>query len=217
MRKVITEPMLAQLRQEVSEKLSPKRAYHTLCVETMVAKLAELFCPEETTTLRAAALLHDITKEKNTEEQEALCRELGLPVTLESHLSPKTYHAKTAAALIARDYPDYADDLLISAVRWHTTGHADMTLPEKLLYLADYIDASRSFEACVTLRNEFFDACPERLSMEERLALLRRVLLHSYEMTMKDLLEAGRIVARDTVDAYNDLLLELHTTERNPL
>ena len=53
--------------------------------------------------------------------------------------------------------------------------------------------------------------------VEERLALLRRVLLHSYEMTMKDLLEAGRIVARDTVDAYNDLLLELHTTERNPL
>ena len=215
MRKPMTEPMLAALRQEITEKLSPKRAYHTLCVETMAARLADLFCPEEAMTLRAAALLHDITKEKSTDEQESLCKELGVPVTLESHLSPKTYHARTAAALIARDYPDYADDVLLSAVRWHTTGHKDMTLPEKLLYLADYIDDSRTYEACIALRNEFFDPKPETLSMEERLALLRRVLLHSYQMTMEDLLKEERLVAKETVEAYNDLLLE--STERNPL
>ena len=217
MRKPITESMLAELRQEMTEKLSPKRAYHTLCVETMVTKLSELFCPAETMNLRAAALLHDITKEKSIEEQEDLCREFGLPVTPESHLSPKTYHARTASALIGRDYPDFADEGIVSAVRWHTTGHKGMTLPEKLLYLADYIDDSRSFASCVALRNEFFDACPERLSMEERLALLRRVLLHSYQMTMEDLLKEGRPIAIDTVEAYNELLLETHTIERNPI
>ena len=215
MRKPITESMLAELRQEITEKLSPKRAYHTLCVETMVAKLSELFCPEEMMHLRAAALLHDITKEKSLEEQEALCRELGLPVTPESHLSPKTYHAKTAAALIGRDYPGFADEGIVSAVRWHTTGHKGMTLPEKLLYLADYIDDSRTYPACVALRDEFFGAAPETRSMDERLELLRRVLLHSYQMTMEDLLKEERLVAKETVEAYNDLLLE--STERNPI
>lgn len=218
MRKQITEAMLAALRKEIMEKLSPKRAYHTLCVETMAARLCELFCPEETMTLRAAALLHDITKERSTEEQEELCRELGIPVTTESHFSPKTYHAMTAAALIGRDYPDYADDVLVSAVRWHTTGKAGMTIPEKLLYLADYIDDSRSYDSCVSLRNEFFDAHPETLSKGERTALLRRVLIHSFRLTVEDLIEREKLVATDTIEALNDLLLEekLQSNERNP-
>ena len=218
MRKQINETMLDALRSEIVEKLSPKRAYHTLCVETMVARLCELFCPEETMTLRAAALLHDLTKEKSTEEQEALCRELGISVTPELHFSPKTYHAMTAAALIGRDYPDYADDVLVSAVRWHTTGKKGMTIPEKLLYLADYIDDSRTYDACVMLRNEFFDAHPETLSESERTALLRRVLIHSFRFTVEDLIENKILVATDTVEALNDLLLEekLQSNERNP-
>ena len=47
-------------------------------------------------------------------------------------LSPKTYHAKTAAARIVRDYPEFADPIIIDAVRWHTTGHAGMTLTEQV-------------------------------------------------------------------------------------
>lgn len=218
MRKKITENMLDALRKEIAEKLSPKRAYHTLCVESMVQKLCDLYCPEETMTLRAAALLHDLTKEKSTEEQEALCHELGLPVTAQSHLSSKTYHAMTAAALIARDYSDYADDVLISAVRWHTTGHKGMTMPEKLLYLADYIDASRTYESCVALRNELFDEKPETLAGNERLSLLRRVLIHSFVFTIEDLIANGKLVANETIEAYNELLLEemTNSTERNP-
>ena len=219
MRKQITEPMLDALRKEVAEKLSPKRAYHTLCVEGMVQRLCELFCPAETMTLRAAALLHDITKEKSTEEQEALCMEFGIPVTPESHFSPKTYHAMTASALIERDYPDYADEVLVSAVRWHTTGHKGMTMPEKLLYLADYIDASRTYDACVTLRNELFDPKPEMLPEAERISLLRSVLIHSFCLTVADLVDRKKLVAKDTIEALNDLLLEekTQTTERNPI
>ena len=219
MRKQITEDMLDALRKEVAEKLSSKRAYHTFCVEGMVQRLCQLFCPEETMTLRAAALLHDITKEKNTEEQEKLCLELGIPVTPESHFSSKTYHAMTASALIERDYPDYADEVLVLAVRWHTTGHKGMTMPEKLLYLADYIDASRTYDACVTLRNELFDPKPETLPEAERLSLLRSVLIHSFALTIEDLVANGKLVASETIEAYNELLLEekTQTTERNPI
>ncbi|MBQ7173248.1 MAG: bis(5'-nucleosyl)-tetraphosphatase (symmetrical) YqeK [Clostridia bacterium] len=211
MKKQITEEQLQNLRKTVSEQLSPKRAYHTLCVEQMVARLSELFCPEKTMTLRAAALLHDITKEKSTKEQEALCKELGIVPTLENHFSPKTYHAITAASLIEREYPDFADEKILSAVRWHTTGHAGMTLAEKLLYLADYIDESREYENCVALRKEFFDANPESMNMEEREKLLCRVLIHSYRLTMEDLLSEGRLIAKDTVEAYNELLIEQAT------
>jgi HD superfamily phosphohydrolase YqeK len=66
-----------------------------------------------------------------------IAEEYGIPVDEGQRLSPKTYHAKTAAARIAREFPSFADPIIIDAVRWHTTGHAGMTLTEKLLYLAD--------------------------------------------------------------------------------
>ena len=71
----ITENMLDGLRENVMGKMSPKRFVHTAAVEQMVARLCELFCPEQTVLLRAAALLHDVTKEKTSAEQVALLAE----------------------------------------------------------------------------------------------------------------------------------------------
>jgi nicotinate-nucleotide adenylyltransferase len=161
----ITESMLDDLRGHIASKMSPKRLRHTLAVEDMVARLCALFCPEETMKLRAAALLHDITKELDTEAQIALCQKFELPVSQADRLSPKTFHARTAAALIAAEYPTFADSTIVDAVRWHTTGRVGMTLTEQLLYLADYIDASRTFHSCVVLRRYFWGAAPEKMSM----------------------------------------------------
>lgn len=203
----ITEPMLADLRARVMKEISPRRFRHTLAVEEMVARLCALFCPEHTDLLRAAALLHDLTKEKNEEEQLSLCVELGLDISPQDRASPKLYHARTAAALIPSCFAEFNDPMIVSAVRWHTTGHAGMTLTEKLLYLADYIDESRSFENCVLLRRYFFGAFPERMTLCEREELLRQTLILSYDMTIKDLLSEGRPVAADTVAARNELVL----------
>ena len=93
----ISEQMLADLREHVMSLMSPKRFRHTVAVEEMAARLAALFCPAQTNQLRAAALLHDITKERTAEEQEQLCLRHGLPVSDDDRLAPKTFHARTAA------------------------------------------------------------------------------------------------------------------------
>ncbi|MBR7098608.1 MAG: bis(5'-nucleosyl)-tetraphosphatase (symmetrical) YqeK [Clostridia bacterium] len=204
----ITENMLDTLRENVMKQMSVKRFRHTVAVEEMVLRLSGLYCPDQTMQLRAAALLHDITKECSTEEQIALCERYGLSVSAEDRLAPKTFHARTAAAIIPTEYPMFADPTVISAVRWHTTGRADMTLTEKLLYLADYIDASRSFENCVILRRFFWGARPEEMTADAKNALLRDTLILSYRMTMEDLLADGTPIAPDTVEARNQLLLE---------
>ena len=204
----ITEKMLDALREQIKGSMSPKRFAHTAAVEEMVARLCALYCPEYTIQLRAAALLHDLTKELAPEEQEALCEEYGIPVDEGQRLSPKTYHAKTAAARIAREFAAFADPIIIDAVRWHTTGHAGMTLTEKLLYLADYIDESRTFPTCVLLRRYFFGAEPELMTEEERERHLRATLLLSYEHTLKDLLAEGAPIDADTTLARNELLVE---------
>ena len=205
----ITEQMLDELREHVMQKLSPKRFRHTVAVEEMVMRLCALYCPEYEMQMRAAALLHDITKEMENCQQESMCREYGIPVTPADRISPKTFHARTAAARIPASYPAFDDPIIVEAVRWHTTGHAGMTLTEKLLYLADYIDDSRTFQNCVMLRRYFFGANPKKMTPEERIELLRETMLLSYDMTIRDLLDEGKPIAEDTLQARNELLLEL--------
>lgn len=200
------EAELDALREAVRGEMSPRRFTHTAAVEEMVARLAALYCPEKTYILRAAALLHDLTKEQKETEQEALCEAHGIELTPADRLAPKTHHAKTAAALIPVKYPAFAHEEVISAVRWHTTGRADMTLGEKLIYLADYIDESRTFPDCVTLRTCFWSAHPERMTPEERLILLDDVIILSFDMTVRALLEEGTPISPDTVNARNSLL-----------
>ncbi|MBE6620718.1 MAG: HD domain-containing protein [Ruminococcaceae bacterium] len=202
----ISEAMLDELRQSLASKMSPKRYVHTCAVEEMVGRLCALYCPEAKVELRAAALLHDLTKEESLQNQLQMCREFGIMVRSEDILAPKTFHAKTAAELIRRDYPAFATETVLSAVRWHTTGHADMTLTEQLLYLADYIDDSRKFPDCVRLRDYFWGAQPERMDEASRLSHLRDTLILSYDMTMRNLLAESVPISPDTVLSRNDLI-----------
>ena len=201
------ETEIAALRNAVLSEMSPKRYAHTAAVEDMVTRLATLYCPEEIPALRAAALLHDITKEYDVTTQMAILSEAGQPPKRGEEYAHKTFHARTAALLIPDNYPAFACDTVVNAVRWHTTGREGMTLTEQLLYLADYIDESRIFPDCVRLRSYFWGANPERMEEEERLAHLRRTLIMSFDMTMRALLSEGAVISADTALARNELVL----------
>ena len=205
---MITEDMLSSLVSSVEERMSQKRFRHTAEVEKMAVYLGELYAPDRIFELRAAALLHDITKEYSTALHVKICAERDIELDADALYAPKTLHARTAVAIIEQEYPQFATETVLGCVRWHTTGRADMTLCEKLIYLADYIDMSRTFEDCVRLREMFMSARPETMSEQERLIHLRRVLIASYDMTVKGLIEDGLPISRDTVEARNHLIRE---------
>lgn len=207
--KEINQKTIEALRVRVTANMSPKRARHTLAVENMAARLAKLYCPEKQDALRVAALLHDVTKEWSTERHVAFLEQNGIEVTAMDTAAPKTLHARTAALLIPKEYPEYASEEIISAVRFHTTGREGMTLCEKIVYLADYIDDSRTFPDCVKLRSAFWDADPESMSESERSAHLLRVLVLSFDMTIAGLLADGAPISSDTFCARNSLILQL--------
>ncbi len=205
----VDEGMLQTLRDELKTTMSDKRYAHTLGVERMAVRLGELYCPELIPQMRAAALLHDITKEETFEKQLQLCEKFGIIVDDLDRLAPKTFHAKTAAALIPEKYPAFADPIILGAVRWHTTGRAGMTLCEHLIYLADYIDDTRRFEDCVVLREMFWSAQPQSMDVNGRRAHLLAVLLRSYDMTICGLLEEKAPISADTFHARNDILWQI--------
>ncbi len=193
------------LRAKISRYMSGKRLLHTLAVETEIEKLANVYAPEKEYVLHAAALLHDITKELPITKQLQLCDEFGIIYTEEEIATPKIFHSRTAPAVIKRDFPEFATDELLSAVRWHTTGHADMTLSEQLLFLADYIEDTRTFPSCVELR-EFFWSGLERA--ENKMTHLNDTMILALDMTVRELCEDRMPIHLDTVSARNSFIMK---------
>lgn len=205
----ISESMLDILRASVKEKISEKRFGHTLGVEDMAKKMSEIYCPEYVNHMRAAALLHDVTKEYSYEEQLKILDKFGILVSEDLRLSPKTIHPITAAALIPGTYPDFNDEIIINAVRSHTTGRAGMSLTEKLIFLADLIEDGRKYDFCIQMRNLFWNKDFENMSERERLRHIDTVMLVTLNLSIKSYVDGGLYINGDTVRARNYILSEM--------
>ena len=140
----------------------PSRVAHVLgCRDTAIA-LAKRWGANETNAARAA-LLHDVTKALSTEGQLTLPVEYGMILDDFSKKYPKTLHALTGS-LVAK-YVFGENDAVVQAVRYHTTGRADMTLLEKIIYIADYVEPNRDFPGVEKLRELAFTDLDQALHL----------------------------------------------------
>ena len=202
------EKQLEKLRQSVKERLSAKRFSHTEGVVMAALRICGYFPEFDESEIAAAALLHDVTKELKKDEQIYLCAKYGVTVDGDVLAAPKLFHSITAAAMIPDKYPQFADAELIRAISVHTSGSEEMTLCDKLLYLADYIEDTRTFPDCVELR-EFFDkGIASASTAEERERVLRETMLLSFDMTIRNILDEQRPLAVVTVRSRNAIIDE---------
>ena len=199
--KIITEDMLSQLRQSVKQCMSKARYEHTLGVEATATYIGESLGIVDLNKIRAAALLHDVTKEYSFVKQLKICEEFGIILRDDEKLSPAIIHSITAAAIIPSQYFDFCDSEIISCVRWHTTGKKAMSLAEKIIYLSDYIEPTRTYNACVALRNEFFSNNSDSINNNDRLKCLDSAIVKALEQTVEHLYQKGAQVNPDTIEA----------------
>ena len=194
------------IRNEIKTMVKERRLPHIWGTEEECLRLAEIFSLDERQTeqLAIAALLHDITKYFSADEHLAYMETLGETVDNSFILSEKTLHALTGAYYARQCFPDAVDDDVFSAIRFHTTGRADMTLLEKLLYLADYIEPTRAFPDCVALRQYFYD----RVAEGDPETVLHDTLILSFDMTISDLTRLRCPIHPDTVAARNFLVAQ---------
>jgi len=174
-----------QLRATALSFLKNKRIPHVLGTEQEAVRLAERY-GADVEKARVAALLHDCTKKLNMEEQLALCEQYGIALDELEQKALKLLHAKTGAE-IARDVFG-VDDEIYRAIWWHTTGHANMTLLEKIIYLADYMEPNRDFEGVEELR---------KLAYED----LDKAMCLGLSMSLEDLKRRGHSPHKDTMAA----------------
>ena len=140
---------LAELEAEVLSLMNPNRVAHVLGCRDCAVELARLYGENEVDAARAG-LLHDITKAIDGPLQLTLCAEYGIVLDTFSRAFPKTLHALTGSLVAGRIFGE--NENVVSAVCHHTTGRADMTLLEKIIYIADYVERNRNFPGVEEMR-----------------------------------------------------------------
>ena len=132
---------IRKLRKKIEKVQDAKRFEHTLGVEYTAAALAMCY-GASVEDARLAGLLHDCAKCLTDEKRLSICKKNDIPVTEMEMRTPFLLHAKVGAFLAKEKYGVGKQDIL-NAILYHTTGHENMSLLEKIIFVADYIEPGR--------------------------------------------------------------------------
>ncbi len=174
-----------ELEAVVIGLLNPNRVAHVLGCRDTAVELAKHWGADVTDAARAG-ILHDITKAIDGPLQLTLCQAYGKILSDFSRRYPKTLHALTGSLVAERIFGE--NKAVVSAIEWHTTGRANMTLLEKIVYIADYIEPNRTIPGVDRLRQLAF------MDLDAALKL-------GLEMTLEHLNRQGAEVSPESREA----------------
>ena len=205
---MITKEMLDRLRQHVSSLLSERRYNHTVEVEKMAVLLAAHCLPEKSDEISAAALLHDITKELSPQCQLKILEKAGCALSADEINLLDVIHSFTAPYVVRDDFPDFATDEILSAISKHTLGDADMSVFDKIIFLADFIEQSRLYPDSISTRRFVLDTMKPG-AIDENIAVLNRACIMEIDSTIAHLVKNGKPLNKKTVLAKASLISKI--------
>ncbi len=177
----------------IKSRLETDRFNHSLNVAESARELAILYGADAEKAY-TAGLLHDVMKNASEEEQLGVLSEAGIELMPVERANKKLWHAVAGAAYV-KFVMGIDDRELIRAVRYHTTGRAEMSLLEKTVYLADYISAERNYNGVEDMR---------RLSKKDMDGAIEYALVFG----IPDLVSKGRVIHPDSIDLYNEIIIK---------
>ncbi|MBO0441470.1 bis(5'-nucleosyl)-tetraphosphatase (symmetrical) YqeK [Candidatus Enterococcus ikei] len=176
-----------ELIQEVQMHMSERRFQHVLGVEEMAVALAAKYgASEEKASI--AALTHDYAKERPDEEFELIIQRDGYDQDLLNY-GNAIWHGLVGASMVQREL-GIDDEEILEAIRLHTTGAAKMSLLDKIIYVADYIEPGRNFPGVKEARELALVDLDEAVAYETK-----HTLLHLIEQEQK--------IYPKTIETYN--------------
>ena len=183
------------IKNWLKANLSEERFEHSLGTADCAKMLAKKYGLDEEKAY-FTGLIHDCAKcLPNNEMQKALSE--CVLVCGEAD-NPKTHHAP-AGVVIAKKEFGVNDEEILSAIRWHTIGKLNMSLFEKIIFLADKIETR-------TRPKEYREPITALLDKENG---LNKALLLCYKNTIKSLVDRELTICTATVDIYNELLINV--------
>ncbi|MGI5850427.1 MAG: bis(5'-nucleosyl)-tetraphosphatase (symmetrical) YqeK [Christensenellales bacterium] len=138
-----------------------------------------------------AGLLHDVAKGETSESLISIADEYGVAVDEFEICNPELMHGKIGAIMINK-LLGIDDDEILNAIRWHTTGHKEMTILEKIIYIADIIEPGRKFLDVKTIK---------KLAYRD----IDAAMIFSLEHVMEFVRNKGFSLHPNSIEAYNEL------------
>lgn len=172
----------------IREKMGKKRYKHSVSVSEWAVKLALKHGADEKKAA-VAGILHDITKEMPEEKQLKLISDSGIKLSLLESKSNKLWHS-ISGSIYVQKVLKIDDEEIINAIKYHTTAKENMTLLEKIIFIADFLSDDRKWE-----NTDYFRS----LALEN----LDEALIYGLKITIDGLLKRDRLIADNTFKAYN--------------
>jgi predicted HD superfamily hydrolase involved in NAD metabolism len=182
-----------EMKQRLSERLSIKRFQHSLGVSETAASLAQRF-DGNAEKARIAGLLHDCAREIPVEKLLSQAKQYGIKVDDVEQYEPVLLHAPISAYLAKFQY-GISDENILRAIRLHTTGGLDMTLLDKIIYVADVIEPNRHFLGVDALRE-----------LAER--DLELTVLTALDQSVSYILKGRGVIHPATIEARNQFVMQ---------
>jgi len=181
-----------KIKKKLKTELDKARYEHTIGVMDTAACLAMRYdCDIE--KAEVAGLLHDCAKCIPNDNKLRMCKKFGIEITSAEKKAPFLLHAKLGAYIARKEY-DVEDQEILSAIACHTTGKPEMSLLDKIIFIADYIEPGRDKAPCL----------PEvrRLAFQD----IDKALIHILQDTLSYLEESGQ-----QIDPTTQAVLDYYT------
>lgn len=183
-----------EIKEWLRVNLTAEKYVHSLGTAE-AAKAIAAKCGYDLEKAYLAGLVHDCAKNLSFESQLELVKHTKFELTEGETDNTKILHAP-AGAVLASELFGIEDEEILSAVRWHTLGHAGMTMLEKIIFLADKIEPET--RGRIDYEN--------RLKTLDNPAMLEKEILDCYIYTIKSLVDRQLKICNQTIDVYNYLL-----------
>ena len=189
-----TNISIDEIKDWLKDNLNEERYIHSLGVMDAAVELAEIF-GLDAEKARVGGLLHDAAKCFSNEKLLEIIHQYIPQVEDCELVNYKTLHAPVSAYLAKENF-GVVDNEILDAIRWHTLGRCGMSDFEKIIFLADKIEAR-------TREPEFRNLCLSLLKEDNG---LDKALYKCFEATIKSLVDRKLAICHITIDVYNELL-----------
>lgn len=184
---------IEKYKKEILKRLKPKRYEHSLNVADSARQLAEKY-GEDKDKAYISGLLHDIMKNTQPDKQLEIINKAGIELSDLEKNNPKLWHAYAGSAFMKCEL-NINDEEMLRAVYYHTTARANMSMLEKIIYIADYISKDRDYSGAENMR---------RLAFEN----IDKAVLEGTKFSITDLANRHMAIHPDTVDAFNEMCIK---------